>query len=304
MVKKIVICGASGFVGKHISFYFEDKGFQVVKLSRRKRPGFTYWNPDNGEIDIDCLSEEPLIINLCGEGIADSPWTKSRKEKLTSSRIEPIRFLYSVIKSNNIAVSGFISASGINFTEGASAISENKIDETHPYGSGFIENLVKEWEQEALTFKDICPTYVLRIGVVMDKNGGALQKMLPLAKKWVLSPFGSGNSPFPWLALSEFGPVIEFITKRSKGGVYNLCSPELVSYKNFIKSLYWAINKKPIAPNLPVFLASLVFGGRARLFTTGVNAEPKRLIKEGYVFQNTSIRDYLKRNIAQQTPFL
>lgn len=292
-MEKIVIAGATGFIGRFLKAYYENKGSEVVALSRSKEAGFSYWNPDKKELDKKLLAGNPIIINLCGAGIADKPWAKERKKVLLESRVKPIQFLHSFILENDIPIKHFVSASGINFSDGTKDMTGDVITETSPYGSDFIEQLVVQWESTAKQMEQFCPVSILRFGVVLG-YGGALAKMLPLAKKSVLAPFGRGRQAFPWISIKELPLIIDFLLERGVNGVYNTIAPKAPSNKKFTSAVYLALGKHQLVPPVPDFMANLIFGQRKVLFTEGVNAIPKALEDIDYSFSHGDLLDELK----------
>lgn len=170
-----LISGGRGLVGKSLSNMLKRQGHTVYKLSRRpKKKGHIYWNPEKQSIEGKHLQKIEVIINLAGANIGAHKWSNKRKLELINSRVNSIQFLKKTSASMP-KLNYFISASGINCYGYNTQIEK---DESHEYGNDFLSEMVKEWEIASNSFREICPVAILRIALVVDKEGGALKKIM------------------------------------------------------------------------------------------------------------------------------
>ncbi|MFY8021186.1 MAG: NAD-dependent epimerase/dehydratase family protein, partial [Bacteroidia bacterium] len=176
MNTNILIAGGSGLVGSQLTKILQQRGFQASHLTRNPKksavPAF-YWNPDKGEIDLNCLNNTNCIINLAGAGVADARWTNSYKEKILNSRLYSTQLLSKILRENQHQVKTIVNASAVG-------IYGNNVstpaDEDTPAASTFLADVCKQWEHEALQMSnDFTRVVVLRIGLVLSEKGGFLK---------------------------------------------------------------------------------------------------------------------------------
>ena len=174
-MSKILITGGTGLVGKKLTEMLIDTNHEVVILSRNpKNKNEFKWDITKNYIDKKVFRNIDYIVHLAGAGIADKKWTNKRKKIIIDSRVESANLLYSAVQENNITLKGFISASGIGYY---GAITTDKIfEETDTYGNDYLGNVCRKWENAAQQFKTLkVPVTILRTGIVLSKNGGALE---------------------------------------------------------------------------------------------------------------------------------
>ena len=176
---KIAISGASGLIGTALKEALSKEGHQVISLVRRKElvnDNSAFWSFEEKALELEKLEGLDAFVHLAGKNIASSYWTESLKKELYDSRIEGTRFLVESLAKLKSPPKACIFASAIGFYEEAGS---TEIDESSPAGEGFLAQLTRDWEQEALKAKDFGSRVVLgRIGVVLSKKGGALKVML------------------------------------------------------------------------------------------------------------------------------
>lgn len=287
----VLVSGASGFIGKAICLELEKQNFEVYKLSRKKREGYTYWNPDKKIIDI---SEKKLknithIINLAGEGIADKRWTKKRKQEIIYSRITPINFLFETFKKiNSKNLKCFISASAIGFY--GAITSKKTFKENDKNHNDFLGKCCLKWENSSNKFSEICKKVVIfRLGVVFDKKTGALKKMTTPIKLGITSPLGKGTQFIPWIYISDLVSLFLFsIKNKNINGVYNAvsCSNTNIEITKHIAKEY---NKNYILPNVPEFIIKLIFGKMSGILLKGSKVSNKKILDIGFSFKYDNI---------------
>jgi len=216
----ILIAGGSGFIGNKLLSQLSHH-HQVSILTRNKshltKKGYFYWSPEENEIDLRALKDVTVVINLCGVGIADKRWTKARKKELIASRVNPAAFLFKHMKSM-YKLKQYISASGVN----CYPIGPDKCyTEEEAYGTDFISELVKKWEQGADLFQNNCKVVKLRIGFVFSLGEGGLKKMETPIRLGVGSVLGSGKQSIAWIHIDDLVRLYEIVMKQRLGGRFN-----------------------------------------------------------------------------------
>lgn len=289
----ILIAGGTGLIGKMLEKQFLADGFAVSILTRNeelcKQVQYRWWNPDAGEISPNALDGIDIIVNLCGAGIADKPWTAKRKQELLDSRVKPTLLLLKTAKKLG-KIKHYISASGINCYP---LNTENVLGEDDAFGTDYLSRLVHEWEHAALKFEEICPVTLMRISAVLSENGGALAKMKHLFKWGVGSPLGSGKQPFTWVHEQDLVRAFEHVVKNHLSGAYNICGTT-ISNKTFSKALAKSVKRWMLPIGVPAFIMKLMLGEMSEMLLNGVNTNADKLKSTGFEFDFQEIEDALR----------
>ncbi len=293
----ILIAGASGLIGQALKKDAESKGHTISTLGRSatgQERSFK-WDPDNNFIDKESFKDIDTIINLSGDNIASGRWTKEKKEKILSSRINSTSLLVESLKFIEHKVTALINASAIGYYPSSL---ETQDEDSKP-GTGFLQEVCKAWETEANKAKEIGIRVVTtRIGVVLSKNGGALQKMLLPFKLGLGGPLGNGTQYMSWISLSDVVKSFIFIAENINiSGPVNLCSPNPVTNLEFTKSLGKALNR-PTIFSAPSFMLNLILGEMAEsLLLSSARIIPNKLQQAGFKFSNPNLLEYLKTEL-------
>jgi len=269
-IKSIAIAGANGFVGQALQNTLEN----VVVLNR----------DDSVEILIEKLKDVDIVINLAGAPIVKR-WNKAYKKVLYISRIESTQKLVSAIDKSD--VSYFISTSAIGIYP-----NNMKCDEScTEYADDFLAKLCEDWEKEA--FKCTKPTAVLRLGVVLGKEGGALAKMLLPFKLGLGGNIGNGKMMTSWIALDDLMGIYRFLIEEKIEGIFNAVSPNPVDNAGFTKALGKVLHRPTFMP-LPTQVLNLIYGEASCVLTDSKEVYPRHLINEGFEFKHTVINEALE----------
>jgi len=263
--KKIALTGASGFVGQEIQKHFRE----CVVIKR-----------DDSEAEIiRKLESVDVVISLAGAPIVKR-WSEAYKKALYRSRIETTKRLVSAINRSN--VSYFISTSAIGIYPNCTPCDEKctQLD------SDFLGTLCQAWEVEAR--KCVKPTAILRFGVVLGKEGGALKKMLLPFKLGMGGTISSGEMMLSWIALSDLICMYQFLVQHRYGGIFNAVTSKPVSNKVFTKSLGKALKRPTFLP-LPEFVLKLFYGEGASILLDSKEVYPKAIEEKGFVFEYEEI---------------
>ncbi|WP_282072609.1 TIGR01777 family oxidoreductase [Polaribacter atrinae] len=286
---KIIITGGTGLVGKRLSKLLIDKKHDVVILSRSpKNENEFKWDISSNYVDEKALLNTDYIIHLAGAGIADKRWTKERKEVIINSRVKSANLLFDKISELKINLKGFISASGVGYY---GAITTNKIyQETDNAGTDFLGDVCQKWENAAHQFstKNI-PVTILRTGIVLTDNGGALDKM----KTPIITPLGSGKQFLPWIHLDDLCAIYIKAIEDNLEGIFNAVAPEHHTSITFSKELAKSINKLYIGIGVPSFMLKLIFGEMAKILLEGSKISAKKIEKNGYSFRFETLKKAL-----------
>ena len=291
----ILITGGTGFIGSALTKFFIQKGYLTTILSRNC-PALSSVRIIKSIEQINVDEKIDIIINLAGAPI-NKKWTNSYKEVLIDSRLEITKNLILLIKSLKTKPNLLISASAIGYYGNQS---NNYIDENSLYINDFTHKLCNLWELEAKKAEKLgVRTCITRLGVVLGKNGGALEEMLSIFRLGLGGKIGSGKQFFSWVHIDDVIGAFNFLIKdKTQKGIYNLTSPNPVTNYRFTKELGKMINR-PTVLTIPKFVIKMIFGEMGdKLLLNGSAVYPKKLLDSGYEFQfktiETSLENILK----------
>lgn len=297
MKKNILISGASGLIGTHLSRMLTEKGHEPAHLvrpgaSKEKYRSF-HWSPDEGKIDPEAISWADAIINLSGAAVADKHWTDERKKLLISSRVNGLNLLAASMKSTSQKPKVLVSASGIGIY--GIVTNDHVYTENDPSAQDFFGECCRLWEEAADRSAEAGLRVVkLRIGVVLAREGGALPKLAGPVKWLVGSPLGSGKQWMPWIHIDDLAQIfLRAIEDGSMSGVYNAVTAEQVTNKAFIKAVGRALGKPVFMPAVPSFALKLVLGEMAGIVTEGSRVSCEKLLATGFKFHFEKLEEAL-----------
>jgi hypothetical protein len=289
----ILITGGTGFIGSALSRGLRDGGHSVVVTTRRQTDSseMLTWNPP-ALIPPDIISNIDAVVNLAGESISSGRWTRARKERLMSSRIDTTDAL---VKSMEKAGSGpkvLISASAIGYygAHGAEYVTENT-----PPAQDFLAGLCRAWETEALKAEESGVRVVLlRTGVVLGSGGGALSQMVVPFKLFMGGHIGSGEQWLSWIHVDdEVGIIRHALENGSVSGPLNLTAPDPVTNKEFSSALGKTLGRSSWLP-VPGFVLKIALGELGQIALTGQRVIPEKALETGYKFKYPEVNGALK----------
>ncbi|MDN2664757.1 TIGR01777 family oxidoreductase [Psychromonas sp. 14N.309.X.WAT.B.A12] len=294
--QKVLITGASGLVGRALTPLLTSQGYQVYTLQRTVSDTEPYWLIDQQQIHLNSAPQPDIIIHLAGENIANRRWTEKVKQKITDSRIQSTQLIVDFINNSDTPPSLFICASAIGFYGNSG---QQPVDEGSPQGDEFVSQLAAQWEQTSHRVKTNSTRVVnLRTGIVLNKQEGALAKMLPAFKMGVGGKIGKGEQIMSWIDLTDQVNAILFIMRNVElSGPVNLVSPHPVTNRNFSVILANILNRPCILP-LPALMVKLLFAemGEALLLSS-TNVRPTKLLDAGFTFQYDLLEESLKHQL-------
>ena len=287
----IAISGSSGLVGTALAAHLADEGHRPVAIVRRDpHPGHDEirWDPTRGEIDAASLEGIDAVVNLAGAGIGDRRWNAEYKQLLVSSRATSTALLASTLAGLTQPPACFLSASAIGFYGNRG---DEVLTESSPAGSGFLADLVVKWEAAAVPAADAgIRTSLLRMGLVLDAEGGALTRLLPLFRWGLGGRFGRGRHYQSWITLDDTVRAIAFLVDHAVAGPVNLTAPNPVTNAVFTSTLAKVLRRPALLP-IPPFGPKLVVGSemaQALLFDSQ-RIEPAALLAVGFDFHHPEL---------------
>lgn len=296
---KVLITGASGFIGTHLVDYLLQHGFEVIAYSRQKRhsqEAKLTWIENFTELENTHID---YVVNLAGESIAQGRWTAQRKQQLIDSRVDTTQQMYQALRDYQIQPRRIVSGSAIGYY-GIDPTQQwqNECDENSSAQGIFMSELCQRWEAEALA-DTTQNTKIMRLGVVFGQRGALQQMLLPI-KMGLIGRIGSGQQPTTWVHVDDVIQAILFLFQStSDQKIYNVVAPDHLSQMQFVNITSKVLKRKPFLP-LPSFVMRLLMGEQAQLVLNGQYVQPKALLAEGFDFQYADLESAL-RQITQHS---
>ncbi|WP_286761389.1 TIGR01777 family oxidoreductase [Salegentibacter sp. UBA1130] len=296
---RVLITGATGLIGSKISRLCQEKGIKVHYLSTSKDKlenktdykGF-YWNPNENEIDSKAIEGVDTIINLVGASIAER-WTPEQKKKILKSRTETANLLYTCLQENGHEVKNLLSASAIGIYP--SSLEKLYTEEDQGVDDSFVGEVVVKWEEAVDNFKDLgIEVAKIRIGLVLAKNGGMLQKLKEPVNFNVGSPLGNGKQWQSWIHIDDISGIFMFALEKELTGVYNAVAPNPVTNKELVNEVASQMGKPVWLPNVPKVALKLVLGEMSRLVLSSQLVSSDKIEQEGYNFKYVNLSKALE----------
>ena len=296
----IVIAGGSGFLGSALTRALAHDGHNVTVLTRQHPAGHptqprtraVTWTPDGKSGPwAAALNGAAAVVNLSGESIAGKRWSPAQKQKLRDSRLRATRSLTTAIREAASPPPVLISGSAVGYYGDRG---DETLTESSAPGHDFLAGLAKEWEAAASEVADIARVALIRTGIVLDRRGGALPKMLPPFFMFVGGPLGAGTQYMSWIHRDDWVRLVAWtIGAEAARGPLNATSPQPLTNREFSSALGRALKRPSILP-APAFALRLALGEMAdALLLNGQRALPVRATDLGFVFRYTNIEDAL-----------
>ncbi|MBI9072877.1 MAG: TIGR01777 family oxidoreductase [Melioribacteraceae bacterium] len=299
---KITITGATGLIGKKLVQKLAAQNHEISVLTRNIEKAksilpqinsFTEWDynkQDGGWIDV--ISQSDVVIHLAGENIMAKRWNKDHKYAIRNSRVEGTKNIVRAIENSDKRPKVFISASAVGYYGN---VEFGKVDEEKTAGDDFLARVTDEWETSSkkideLGIRRVC----VRLGLVLDKNEGALAKMLPVFKLGMGGKISKGSQYWSWIHVDDVVSVfLEIINNENLKGAINCTAPNPVTNKKFTKILGAVLGKPALFP-VPKKIIKAVLGEGSEAVLSGVCAVPKKLLDNGFKFKFENLEDALK----------
>lgn len=298
---KVLITGSSGLVGSALAKSLAAHGHDVIPLPRRSPgSGATFWDPDNGIVDLADLGDIDAVVHLAGDNISTGRWTEQKKSRILHSRVNGTELLARHFAASAPKPRVFVCASAVGIYGNRGP---KLVDETSGPGDSFLADVCRHWEQATAPAADAGIRVAnLRFGVVLSATGGALKKMLTPFKMGLGGIVGSGAQYMSWVSIDDALAAIQHViaTDAIRGPV-NLVSPNPVSNRDFTKILGRVLHRPTILP-LPAFAARIALGEMAdELLLAGARVTPKQLMANNYHFLHPQLQEALQHILRPAT---
>ncbi len=296
---RILITGATGFLGSYLAVRLKEAGHAVAGLSRQGDRGrrathalsaMTRWDPASEMPPLEALEGVDAVVNLAGEGLVGR-WTAEKKRAIRDSRILGTRNLVAAMAAMSSPRPGVLvsmSASGYHGEAG-----DETLDEGSPPGGGFLAGVVADWEGEAARAEDLgVRVALLRTGIVLG-NGGALRRLLPTARLGLGGPLGSGRQWWSWVHIADLAGAVEHVMGGDVSGPVVVAAPDPVRQREFAATLGRVLRRPAVAP-VPAWALRLGLGEVATELMWSRRMTPRRLLDTGFAFHFPTLERALR----------
>lgn len=295
-MKEVIIAGGSGAIGKKITQLLVKNGFKVTVLTRNKKSyqkdGIDYLPYPLSSIEMgELFNGKYAVINLAGHSVADGRWTVKTKDLIYYSRKDTTSHLVESINLSKVPPQKFISASAIGYYGNRG---DETLDENSTKGNGFLSDVCMVWEDEAKKSKS--SNSIIRVGVVLDKNSGALAKMLTPFKLFAGGPIGNGKQFMSWIDINDLANIFLFVLNNEFNGIYNATAPQPQTMNDFAKKLGKMIGRPSIF-RVPEFVIKNIMGEAASIVLDSQKVLPKRLLEAGFQFKYIYLEESLQNQL-------
>ena len=304
---RVFITGGTGLVGSHLVKKLRERGDQVVLLSRRPDAANQFVGSDCTVITgdptvpgawMDAVGGCDGVVNLAGEGIFNRRWSQEFKDLIASSRIKSTQNIVAALGKTPVADAPgssarvLVSASAIGYY---GPHNDEELTEDALAGNDFLATVSSDWEKAAQTaLAHGVRVVLLRTGIVLARQGGALAKMLTPFKLFIGGPIGAGKQWMSWIHIDdEVGLILFALDHAAINGPLNAVAPNPVTNKEFSKALGTALGRPSFLPT-PGFALRVMLGESAQIITTGQRVAPTKALAAGYVFKFTHVQAALK----------
>jgi len=302
---KVLISGASGFIGQQIIKDLKSEGHEILGLTRniqnaqKTDPDIIWieWHNFNDIVDLKPFGHIDAVINLVGENLANKRWNNEQKKIIYNSRIDSTRCLCKMIEKAQGSVDTFVQTSAIGIYGNRMA---EEIHEKSLVVDDYIGKLCQDWEKELKENPVYKRSVIIRVGLVLGKDGGMMEKMLPVFQLGIGGKLGSGNHYMSWVHLKDISRIfIKALTDKEMSGVYNGTAPFPVRNKEFTNYLGKVLNK-PTLLSVPRFALKMVMGEMAEHVLSGARIVPRKLKEEGFHFIYPTLELALKDVVSKE----
>jgi uncharacterized protein (TIGR01777 family) len=291
----VLITGGTGLVGKVLKPMLETAGYQVIMLSRSVKNNQSYlWDIEKNFIDKEAIVKCDHLIHLAGSGIADKSWTDKRKKEIINSRTDSSELLLQYFQQQGRAIKTVVAASAVGFY--GSVTGEKIYTEADENGKGFLAETCVLWEKATQKLANISERLVqLRIGIVLDKNGGALKKLAQPVYFYAGAALGSGKQYMPWIHVYDLCNMILFaIQNKQLSGVFNAVSSSHTNNEEFTKAIGSVLHRPVFLPAVPAFVLQMFLGEMSQMVLEGSKISNEKIKKAGFKFRYDKVDDALK----------
>lgn len=297
---KIVVAGASGLIGRALVRSLTREGHAVINLVRRAPTAADEieWDPARRKLVVEAVDGADAIVNLCGENVGARRWTATQRERILHSRTDAALTLVTTLTKLSRKPRVFVSASAAGCYGDCG---DAEVTEARELGRGFLPGVCLAWETHAEGAARLgIRTAILRFGVVLSPEGGALGKMLPVFRLGLGGKLGHGRQWLSWVSMDDAVDAIEYAlaNARCKGPI-NVVSPNPVTNAEFTAVLGRVLNRPAVLP-VPAWVLRRLFGQMAdETLLASIRARPAGLLEAGYEFRLPALEAALRRALGK-----
>lgn len=299
---RVLITGATGLVGSHLTKLFRKKEIEVNYLTTSKEKikkingyhGY-FWDPEAGELDPSSLENVDAVIHLAGASIANR-WTDSYKKEIIDSRVKSAKLLYESLHNNPNQVKRFISASGIGVYP--DSLLKLHTEENEAIDDSFVGEVVERWETAAMEFIDLgINVSIIRLGMILAKEGGALPKLKEPTAFNAGAPLGSGKQWQSWIHIDDIAGIFSFVLENELDGIYNAVAPNPVTNKELVECIAKNMDRSLWLPRIPAFALKLALGEMSKVVLSSQLVSAEKIQNAGYDFKFKNLSKALENLI-------
>lgn len=249
------------------------------------------WNPANGTCDPAAFQDVDYVINLAGAGIADKRWTAKRKQLIIDSRRDSVHTLLKGLQETGTTPKMILAASATGYYGDRGV---EWVDENASAGDGFLSTTTQAWEEASSKLVQAgYPTAILRIGIVLSKEGGALPELMMPLKVGMANYFGDGEQYMPWIHIDDLCAMMTWLLLEKKEGIWNGVAPEPVNSREMAQELKKVFGGWGVLP-VPAFALRLVLGEMSDTVLTGARVRAQKVVDAGFGFQYSELENALR----------
>ena len=294
--RRVAITGSSGLVGQALREDLQRAGWTVIRVVRRAtRSGEVSWDPARGEIDADAMEGLDAVVHLAGEPIAGGLWTAERRRRIRESRVQGTLLLTTTLAGLHDPPRTLVSSSAVGYygDRGDAILDES----AGAAPDGFLPEVASQWEAATRPATEAgVRVAIIRSGVVLSTEGGALPLMLRPFRLGLGGPLGSGRQWMPWISRRDLvGVIRELLSQPELEGPFNAVAPDLVTNATFSHTLAQILDR-PAFISVPRGVLELLLGDLAReTLLASARVVPRRLEDAGYPFKDPFLEPTLRR---------
>jgi uncharacterized protein len=289
---RVLVSGASGFIGSQLTARLRADGHEVHRLVRRTPSASDehYWDPAEGTLDVALIDSVDAVINLSGAGLEHLPWTRAYRQQIVDSRLSTTSTIAAAIGRSSSPPSTLLNASAVGFYGDRP---REDLTEDSARGDGFLADVCAAWEAAAHQASSASRVVSFRTGVVVGR-GGAFSMLEPLTRFGLGANLGSGQQRWPWIGLADEVGAIRHLLTSTLSGPVTLVGPTPATADAVTRRLALAMGR-PRVWGIPRFAieAGLRTPGR-ELLLADQRVIPSRLLDDGYVFENPTVEDAIR----------
>jgi uncharacterized protein len=306
-MRTIGITGGTGFVGRHVTKLLRESGHQVIIFTRnplkkgkdKDNVTYCYWSPHENKCDLTCIQRVDAMIHLAGASIAEKRWTQKRKAEIVTSRVESTEFLVKKLREHAPNCKVLISASAIGYY--GSDNDHKPFHEDDRPADDFLGSTCQQWEQAALQASDFVRTIILRFGIVLGKEAGALKEFSRPIKFGVKPVLGSGRQVISWIHIDDLVRAIyHCILEQDIKGIYNAVAPQPVTNRSLMKTIARERGGIAIPAPVPAFMLKLMLGEMSTEVLKSCTVSADKLHATGFQFEYPEISGAVRQLLRKQ----